>query len=454
MYTTSSRRSSSATQGRFEEVVIRLLPSRSTQSESRRSSSGEATRSYDALVYSNMELQGLGTAPPIYAEQYAELDTLGLVGVEQVSVRWSRYHEYLDAFVEGEKAIHYMRSHMIKTLSSGLEGLFKYPFPTPKPVRIWWSSETPELEDLPWELIAYTDRQTHNPRLSFVRGLPGDWAPLVPLEQPQLRLALIHAPARTPALLEATLMNLRGVKVESMTGPPREALHRAAREKFELVHIVADGSFSLAYEGILEMGGSKAERIAPGELSSLLFGSRVTIIGLTPAEPLPSTADESPAVPTAYRSFVCLGSSRQVLPTIVSPLGPMHEQQLHDFWRLFYEQLAETLSVEDAMAHAQSSGPSMAAALFLRHRLGREFARQKRAQSVESPMPAADPVVVNADLQVSRSFLDELRAVDAKYSELSGNVTDSPLAEAENARQDQLDGFLESWRGLTEEEKL
>lgn len=452
MRSPSGRRSTQALEGRFEEVVVRLFPARSSSPAARRSSQGEATRTYDALIYSNMELDGLGPAPPYYVEQYGQLDNLGLVAVEHITVRWSRYHEYLDAFVEGDKAAYYLRSQLIKTLSSGLENFFGCEFPTPKPVRVWWSSETPELDDLPWELIAHAGRGGGPSRLSFVRGLPGEVAPLVPIEGPRPRLAFIHEPDRTPRGLSDALSNLSGVEVVPMTGSLRAELHRAVRDKFELVHIVADGSVSLAYEGILEFGG-KSERLAPSEICSLLLGSRVTILGLTPNLPPPSEADSSPVVLTTYRSFVCLGTSRQVLPTIVSPLGPMSDGQQHDFWRDFYETLATALSVEDAVEHAHNSTPWAAVALFLRHRLGREFVRRVSTHGFESASRQGDPTAINADLQVARSFLEDLRAVDSKYAAFADNVTDSELATAESARQDHLDGLLETWRDLAEEEK-
>ncbi|MGA9998098.1 MAG: hypothetical protein WBP93_21975 [Pyrinomonadaceae bacterium] len=463
MFSSSSRTTTRTPDGRFEEIVVRLIPSRLSPSEEtklRRSSTSETTRSYDALVYANMEINPLHPLPPMYLEQYGQIDNLTLVAVEQVGVRWGHYKEYLEAFIEGEKDPNHMRSRLIETLSPGLEKLFQTSFPTNKPVRMWWSSETPELDDLPWELIAYSTRGFNKGKFSFVRGLPGEWAPLVPLEKTKLRLAFIHDPARTSDALRAALLGLSksaSIQVVPMTGSPRDALSRAAREKFELVHIVADGTVSLAYEGILELGSDKTERIAPSELSSMLFGSRVSILGLSPVETL-QTSDATQCTPTAYRAFVCLGASRQVLPTIVTPLGPLSQLQQKKFWSRFYQGLATSLSVEDAMSKAQESGPPAAVALFLRHRLGREFVRSKvsrsrGAKAASATTAKAAPNVISADLQVSRSLLDDLRAVDSKYANLSDNITDTPSAAAESTRQDNLDAALTPWFDLAAEDK-
>lgn len=440
------RLTANAPEGRYEEIVVRLVPSRQKAydpSHSRRESGGETTRAYDALVYTSLKLDWLLSPEAVPSDRSLEIDKFPLAAVEHVIVGWSRYREYLEAFLEGEKAAHYMRSQLLKTMSPGLERLFAADLPTSRPVRMWWSSETPELEELPWELVAYASRSYTEGEFSFVRGLPGEWAPLVPLEQPKLRLAFIHNLERTPVALRDALSNLQNVDVVPITAPPREALHRAGRDRFELVHLVAGGQVSLAAEGILELfDHEESTRLAPSELSSLLFGSRVSVLGLTPAEVHTASFEE---IPTVYRAFTFLGKSRHALPTIVSPLGPLPESRLHEFWRSFYEGLAETLSVEDAVIRGQTGGSPSPMALFLRHRLGREFIRKP----TWSPADEVQPTQINAELQVSRSFLDELHAVDSKYSNLEDNVTGSSLVEKESKRQDRLDDALTAYRDLS-----
>lgn len=235
-----------------------------------------------------------------------------------------------------------------------------------------------------------------------------------------------------------------------MTGSPREALLQAVREGYELAHIVADGTVSLAYEGILRLGDpstkSKLE-LAPSELSALLRGSRLSILGLTEQE---SSSDKtivigSYAVPSAYRAFVYLGNSRLPLPNIVAPLGPLDDWQMNQFWYGFYSSLAATLKIEEAMASGRSGG-SMAMALFLRQQHRRTFQRLEPTHEA----PEVDPNQVFADLQVSSAMVAQLRALGDRYGELPDTV--HQFIDSESKRQEQLTTALSPWTQVQEGE--
>ena len=431
----------------FEEIVVRVVPSRFTTSKATEvdnfpSSSAEPIRSYDALIYTNVNIPWLAPLASPLSGQSPLVAGLPLTAIERVVVRWSRYQDYLAAFVEGEKAAFLMRERLFETLSPGLEMLFSGQPLSDQPVRVWWSSKTPELEDLPWELVAYAERRGAGRQFSFVRGLPPETpVPKVPVTG-RLRLAFIHEPSSTPELLRSVLEGLSSDKLEviPMTGPPREALLQTVREGYELAHIGADGTVSLAYEGVLWLHDPVVPQFAPGELSAMLRGSRLRILALT--ERVSSSPDTveigSYVVPSAYRAFVYLGNSRLPLPNVVAPLGPVDAWQRNQFWHNFYTGLAASLEIEEAMAQGRSSG-SAAMALFLRQQHKLTFQRLEPTHKV----PDVDPSQMNADLQVSRDLVGQLRALETKYGSLPERV-DSFLKQ-ESARQEQLVADLSPW---------
>jgi len=436
-----------ATSSFYQEIVVKVVPARPTtpqvaQFDSFSSSSKEPTRSYDALIYTDLNIPWLTLPVSPLPSQPQVVAGLSLAGIEHLVVRWSRFTEYLAAFVEGEKAPSLMRSRLFETLSPGLEMLFNGQPLSDQPVRVWWSSETPELEDLPWELVAYAERRYVGGLFSFVRGLPPEsLVPKVPVTE-RLRLAFIHELGSTNEWLRSTLGTLSPsiIEVIPMTGPPREALLEAAREGYELVHIVADGTISLAYEGILWLHDPSIPQLAPSELSALLSGSRVRVLGLT--ERMSSNPDRvaigSYLVPSAYRAFVYLSNSRLPLPNIVAPVGPLNGWQVNQFWSNFYTTLATTLEIEEAMAAGRSSG-SASMALFLRQQHKSTFQRLAPAYAATYVNPAQ----IDADLQVSRGMVEQLRTVGTKYGTLPESVTQ--FIEQESVRQEQLVAELSPW---------
>jgi hypothetical protein len=342
-----------------------------------------------------------------------------------------------------------------------LETLFSNQTFASQPVRVWWSCETPELEDLPWELIAYGGSGDSAAQFAFVRGLPPESdVPIVPLNQ-RLRLAFIHDPSNTAWELRDALLNLPPdvIQVVPMTGPPRAAITEAVQEGFELMHLVADGAATFGYEGVLFLADENAPTsmeqteaatdgwtpLASRELSALCRGSRVCVLGLsTPGSPSPDMISiGGKEVPSAYRAFVQFASTRLPLPSIVAPLGPQPGGLKGDFWADFYRGLAKSLSLEDAMAAGQRGKPPVAMALFLRHPYGRLFRRTLVERGAAQDF---SPNQVSAELQLSREVVDRLNALSAQYPELPASI--KGFIDEENKQQQDMSEQLESWVNL------
>jgi hypothetical protein len=406
---------------RFDEVLLAASPGGGLGSRA-------PVRSYTVLTYTNLDVPLPPPEESIVAGRAREVGGLRLAGTGRITVRWTRYKEYLDYFYELMKAPHLLRERLLEAMSPGLEEAFSGAWAQGRPLRLWWSSESPELEELPWELLASS---VQGRGVSVVRGTPGDYAPLLPLRQ-GLRLALIGAEAAEPGLLEA-LKPGGPIEVQALDGPLRAALQAAVAGRFELVHLVADGIVSAGNEGLLR---AREETLSPFDLCDAVARSRVTILALSPPR-LPRVVDDIPAV---YRAFSHLGSSfRDGAPTVVAPVGPMPDGQVHDFWRSLYQGLAQTLSVEQALIQARLSGPPAPVAVFLHHRLGQEFSRRTMAD------PEFDPVRLNATVKASRDLLEHLQAIDARYGDLAASQP-SPLREAEQERLSTVETTLESWR--------
>lgn len=439
----------------YAEIVVKISPARMWGSGSvtlTGSRMKEAKRTYDALIYTHLQIPALTRPDKPPPGQPQEVAGIPLAGTESLTVKWSRYQEYLAAFVEGEKAPSYMRERLLEALPPGLESIFSVPLPTSQPVRLWWASDTPELEDIPWELATHRGRSDPQGRFFFVRGLPPDNPlPILPIDQ-RLRLAFIHDPSYThPALHEAINALSPMIEVIDMPQFPRKALEEVAHKGYELVHIVADGVVSSAFEGILYFHGgrSTSPEISPGELSALLRGSRVSVVSLS--EQNYSDPDVvnigGQLVPSVYRAFSALASSRLPLPTMVAPLGPLKPDDMKFFWTNFYNGLGDTLSLQKTMARTVIGNYPAPVAVFLRHPLEVLFRRRSQTRA-KSATPPADPNVIGADLQLSNDLVAQLKAHGELYGSLPESV--SKFIESESVRQEGLSSTLEPW--LTTEE--
>lgn len=453
----------------FAEIVVRIVPSRLSVSErqsfDQSSSSSESTkRFYDVLIYTELDVPNISrqTSPP--PGQRQSIAGLPFVGSERITIHWSSYQSYYAAFIEGEKAFYMMRERLLEALSPGLNALFSSPLSTGKPVRLWLNGETPELDDLPWELLTYGRRNSSSEQFSLVRGLPPETlAPIVPVGE-RLRLALIHQPGFTPACLSDALNELPPeIELIEFTDSPLKALEEVARKGYELVHIVADGVVSLAYEGILYFHGLQSEssfqsysyqqsdsaQITPGELSTLLGNSRASVLCLTEQDysnpDLVEIAGRE--VPSAYRAFAYLGGSRLPLPSIVAPLGPLKKEQGKEFWTEFYKHLTDTFDLSQAVTRSrQKFNHPLPVALFLRHFQNILFRRESEENRTE-----VDPVHLGATLQLSNELATQLKAHLSSYGNQSEGV--SRFLESEEKRQAVLSEQLEPWLKSEEEIK-
>jgi hypothetical protein len=443
---------------RYQEVVVRLMPLPASDSDRSRSysRSRETVRSYSALVYTNLNL-GQAARPTLSGPLADEPMTMGglpLSSLEQVSIRWGQYQEYLANFIIGAKGPSQFSHRLFEALSPGLETLLSGTLSGP--LRIWWSAKTPELEDLPWELVAYATPQARDAASSnsifFVRGLPPDSvAPLLPLSGP-LRLGFIYDPNKKPNSLAAALSQLApGVDVVEMTGPPRDELRKAIQQGFELLHIVADGIVSLAYDGILYLHDPSTPQIPASELSGLLSGSRVAILSLSAPE-----GDYTPdtmtirgiSVPSAFRAFAYLGSANVPLPSVAAPLGPLPDFLESNFWREFYAGLGASLAVDKAILGAlQLNGQALPVALFSRHTYGQLF----RQRTVEVLGQEDDPGQISLQLSVSQKMVQTLGALADDYPEIASSV--GSYISGETARQDKLKAQLSPWVELEGDER-
>ena len=384
--------------------------------------SGHRTTRYHGWIYSNVDLPvplGAVTTPAYGAAPPPRIGGLPLVGREEMTVHWRSYAEYLSLFYSGKEALLELRSLMYHSFSGGLMSLLLAQPPEGSPLRLWWMSDAPELEDVPWELMAHWERPP--PRLSIVRGCPPVSVPPLPI-LPGRRLAVgVFDPAGlAPAPLREAFEDL-GSTVEIVrldSRDPRGALEQAARAGVEMVHLVADGSVPLGVEGLLDFPGGAT--LTPREACQALRGSRVAILSLSaPAEP----GLDHDGLPTVFHGFARFGRAVGEGLTVAAPLAPLAPLELGRFWRAFYRRFAEVLDVEDALAAAIPCPRDVPVVLFLRHRFGRQFTRHVADPDDISFDPGSaaglsSSVQLSAELSISGKLLEAAEAVQKRYDEL------------------------------------
>lgn len=483
----------------FDEVVVRLTPtllSIAGESQARHATmpQSEATHSYDVLIYTDVPDIVRLLASGQEASDVDEPDTvvdgsklraqgskaqslagLPLAGVERVVVRWNRYQEYLDLFRIGAKDPNHFSHTMFETLSGALEVLFNPRPSAHRPLRIWWSSQTPELDDLPWELVAHANPESYlappNSRVFFVRGLPPNVvAPLLPVGK-VLRLAVIGDKDDIPSGLWSALHTLSPhiefTLINTIETPLRQALQQACSEGYELAHVVAAGSVSLSYEGFLDVSasGETGEQTPLGarELSSILSSSRIQVLSLSVPVSV-SLINKMPGAERSssetYRAFAYLGGSQELLPSVVACLGPMEDWQTIGFWSGFYKCLGESLAIDEAIAGGLGATPGILepVALFLRHTYATLFRARPHevagtgtgVSGSATSISASDPAVINAQLQASSDTIARLTSLRTQFSELPPSV--EKYLEAEQARHSELEAEIAPWINLEEGE--
>lgn len=499
----------------YDEIAVIIAPlAQRTQEVMKAEGAGETetskTRSYDAFIYTNLKTETLTPVDHTEAGQPEFIGRLPLAGRERVLVHWTRYQNYILSFFLGEKkARAFLRSlGRQKTAAEGvvsqlfevkgpfLETLFEGKQAGDRLTRFWWHSELPELVALPWELMAYGHFSDTNVPFSFLRGLPPQTSmPRVPVSGP-LKLAFIHEPRITSkALLAALEDHPANIQITHMTEAPREALQTAAREGYELVHLVADGTVSLANDGTLYLrkapklraegsalkhrflrtllpvfnafgAGSRGslgqwvrnkleteldiDKCSPSELSALLRGSRISILSLSSPKSTNTEPDriDGYLLPQVYRAFCSLGSSTLPLPTIIAPVGATDDPEMTRFWRGFYAELGEHLDITKAMAGGLKGQPPLAMAMFQRHSDAQVFTRI----SAEQQEHTVDPTQLDFALQFSQELVTQLKAQFGESESMPESF--KKLLSKETTRQARLKAELEPWIQTELENKL
>jgi hypothetical protein len=390
-------------------VTVRLAEPSSGMLEAR-----EPARTYTALIYTNVSalrsLKMLETPPGVPPS----LGGYPLVSVETLRLHWDRYRDYLAQFLAERKSPGDMSRRLFDAMSPGLERVFGGVFNASTSIRVWWNPEAVELEDFPWELVAYTDKGPFEiDRFSFVRGLPPDSPPsLVPLDTgAPLRVAIMAEGATGTTPLEAALTGIPGLQVERLSGSPREMLQQAARSNFELLHLVCDGIASLAYDGILYFHGATSPELTARELAASLRPTRTVFVGLSSTYVLNPDVVQIGyrKVPSVYRAFAYLASAHLPLPTIMVPVAPAEHGAAIHFWRTFYAALSTTLSVEAAVAEARKV-ESLPVALHLRHPLEQQFRRRSLIEMGTTGVIDA-PAELGAELKASQNLVQRLESI-------------------------------------------
>ncbi|WP_437984356.1 hypothetical protein [Sorangium sp. So ce117] len=448
----------SAQISRYPEILVRIAPLCLAEPVTPRTTGRRVCRRYHAWIYTKLDISSLllgdpGAVEPGGAPPPPEMEGLPLIGHEEICVTWLSYAEYLSIFYGGEEALLELRRRLVGSISRGLGAILRLRPRAPRRLRIWWSTESPELEELPWEILFLGVHRP--PCLSIVRGIPGRVVPPLSLREGQpLRVAVVDPTGGAPASLSEALEGL-GSSIEVAwieEDDARNALSAAIQAGFEVIHVVADGMVPLGLEGLLEFSGDEDDTLSPLELTSMLRGSSATILSLTPPE-VPRVGHGG--MPTVYHAFAHFGHQSGDGPTIAAQLGPMHPRVYREFWRAFYERLAVSLDVEDAMMAASQRPLLTPVVLFLRHRFGRQFTRQgdeaRRSptwptfgagQTPEGDVPLT-PAQVTADLSCSRDLLDAAKMLEARYASLGLEFPGKGLIEREGQRQAALDEALE-----------
>jgi hypothetical protein len=433
----------------LDSVYVRVVPATpylSGRPMQVTSSGDEPLRpvAYTALVYSRLDVpitpMSIESSSSSIPESWAG-DPLR--GAETFVVNWARYADFASEYYEGEKAPSMMRDRLFDALPPPLVDVLTGRLPSGQRSRTWFHSDAPEVNQLPWELVAYAEGQRPDIGASFVRGIPPDTAsPLVPVSGP-LRLGLIDPGDGIPDAFRRLVAGLGGdLQVVALSGRLREALREAVSQGLELLHVVAGASVTSAYDGVLEFAGSREDPIKSSELASILRGSRVQLLGLTPPRDDPSRSRSAySGSPSAYRAFTYFATSPYPLPSVVLPVGPMDDDQVVTFWSTFYPAVAASLDLESAMLDAQRTR-IVPVGLFLRQL---QVAAFKRV----TDQPAVEPSVAGVELESSQELLrqlDELNSLGVKAVKLDR------LVEREHRRQERLQADVSPWiEGVHEE---
>ena len=396
----------------YDEIALRAAPAE-----------GAAPGEISVCVYTRLPFPRDAAAPAPRADSPPELGGLPLAGEERIALR-GRGDASLRAPLQGE-------------IARALAALLRARLPDERPVRVWWSSEAPELEDVPWEILALGEHRP--PRSSLVRGIPRGSAPPLPIPPGQpLRVALFDPAGLAPAsLVDALAAMGPEVRAERLDErDPREALGAAVRAGFEVIHLIAGASVPLGVEGLLDFPGDAT--LTPPEISALLRRSRAVVLALG-----------APPEVRAERGFTRVARGIEEGPSIVAPIAPVSIEETARFFGAFYPRLAASLDAEDALAFAAPSPNRAPFALHLRQRFGRQLVRSEPGPGdvVFDPGGAnTRPALADvcADLAIAGKLLDAARALERRYAASGRAFPGAGLLDRERDRQRGLAAYLDA----------
>jgi hypothetical protein len=429
------------------DIVIRLF--RAAQHRTAESEARERRSEYfDAAIYSELRLEIEGTPPNF--RYHPSLSGLPLAGMEHVTLDGAGYEGDHASFIEGESSMRRMRERLLGSLSTNLRRLLTEP---PSDIRVWWSSSTPEIDALPWELVAGPDLRRVSRRVVFLRGVP----PRTPIPGLPVtanpRLATVcrrHLVPEWALVIERRFSEY----VTVIDAPLRDGIAEAVRAGYELLHIFTDAIVSSACDGILydavlgaEPGRQNEAELHPGELSRMLSGSRVALLSLSCIRHSSAEVQEFAGrrVLSAYRAFAYLGATSLPIPTTLAELGPIPDAEMASFWERFYSELMPGWHLTESLRKAQELLPfAPPVALFCRHAGGKLFRRADAGDSNQL-------MQVRKDLLLSEQLTRELSALSQKYGEdeLPGSIAN--FLRSADSRKTRLRSELESWTDTSEE---
>jgi hypothetical protein len=433
-------------------------------------------------IFTNLSVGEGGTPPPAIPGVEEPLVPGAIAGLpyratETMDLHW-RQEDYVAARSKTDRAAAKSldAKAIFRTIPPILRSLLDGSATGAGHLRLWWQVSTPGMAHLPWEalpgLVGTAD-------ISFVRGSPA--VPLMarlPIQRP-IRLALIYQPPRTPEALIKELSRVTSLEITHMTQPPLEAIDAATRGGFHAVHIVADGSVSLADEAYLFVHkpglidarttsrwamkalvlatkvdplvpgrvkawlGSKLgaqlgyERISASDLTRRLLGSRVGVLAFSPDLGSRRGVRYGGADTHGYAAFTSIGRYPRLLPNVIAQASPAHAGETAALWHAFYQRLGQSLAVEDAFRRATEHGPSPLA-LYLRQRHWLTY------EEVAAPK-GIDIAALHAELEQSKATIARLAALPDDGSAVA-QLAASYTAEVE-ARQRELAEQLDPWLG-------
>jgi hypothetical protein len=418
------------------DIVIRIRPDREMRS------TPQIERTYQALFYTLLPLAG-----PLEVSGAENWKGLSVCAAGRMKILWQDYQTMLADLFDGIRGVEKLSQRMRDCFSSSMQILLDQIAMTSGTRRIWWGSDAPELDDMPWELL-FTKPFMNQMTPNFVRGLPPESPlPILPLKGP-LRLFWNNS-AYTPGWVRSLFRpgNLPGIETTEITGGLREALRTAARQGAELFHCCADGVVSLAYEGAL-YDHNAGEEISPSEVADVVRGTRLSLIGFTPQEPM-QNADvveiSGREVVSVYRAFACFSSARFPIPSVIVPLGPFPGEGPQKFWKVLYQELGQSYHLDAALLQSRMAAGASPFAVFMRHGQSKLF-RPAGQRAYET-----EPEQVASSLGSSAGALQRIQALQSQFGSLPDYLTS--FAEDEGKRVGKLGAELADWSRLEEGEE-